>query len=247
MATSAGKAIDAAYLLKQLKAFEAQVIAIKYNIKFQFSTMPTPSADYLGQFAQYVGMTNPNYTEGYFYKCVLDGSGYKWENVYQSSPEYTIKKNATPSSTDYVATYRITKDGVAIGDPIDIPKDFFLSDAQFGVATDIDIAPGGKLEGKGFVKGDTYLELDVNVTGGTSTTVKKIFCNMNGLVDIYTAGNGIDITSNKVSVKVDANGPIVAAAAGVNISLEEGLKVNTDKKVAIDFETTDIDFTTEWK
>lgn len=246
MATSAGKAIDAAYLLKQLKAFEAQIIAVKYNIKFQFSTMPTPSATYLGQFAQYVGVTNSNYTEGYFYKCVLDGSDYKWTSVDQSSPEYTIKKDTTPSSADYVATYHITKDGVAIGDPIDIPKDFFLSDAQFGVATDEDVAPGGKLEGKGFVKGDTYLELDVNVTGGTSTTIKKIFCNMNGLVDIYTAGNGIDITSNKVSVKADPNGPIVAATAGVNISLEEGLKVNTDKKVAIDFETTDIDFDTQW-
>lgn len=245
MAISAGKAIDAAYLLKQLKAFEAQIIAVKYNIKFQFSTMPTPSAEYLGQFAQYVGVTDSNYTEGYFYKCILDGSDYKWESIYQDAPEYTIKKDAIPSSTDYVATYHITKDGVAIGDAIDIPKDFFLSDAQFGIATDEDVAPGGKLEGKGFITGDTYLELDVNVVDGSTATVKKIFCNMNGLVDIYTAGDGIDIVSNKVSVKVDPNGPITTSPTGVNISLEEGLKIDTNK-VAIDFETTNIDFSTEW-
>ena len=118
MATSAGKAIDAAYLLKQLKAFEAQIIAVKYNIKFQFSTMPTPSATYLGQFAQYVGVTNSNYTEGYFYKCVLDGSDYKWTSVDQSSPEYTIKKDTTIKKYKdhyiirYINVLGVTKDFV---------------------------------------------------------------------------------------------------------------------------------------
>lgn len=317
MAVASGKAIDAAYLLTQLKAFESQIIAVKYNIKFQFSTMPAASADYLGQFAQYVGVTTTDYTEGYFYKCVLDGATYKWEGVYQDSPEYTIKKDATPSSSDYVATYHICKDNVAIGDAIDIPKDFFLSDAQFGIATAADVAAGGKLDGKGFVEGDTYLELDVNVTDGTATTVKKVFCKMNGLIDAYKggkgisidkattvvdidlavtpgleftdatsdklavkAGNGIQVTASGVEVKKDAAGPITVGADGVNIALADGLIVDTNKKLAadladgltvnaskkiaidndtslkidttskkigIDFETTNIDFATDWK
>ena len=99
MATPNGKAIDAAYLLNQLKAFESQIIAVKYNIKFQFSSMPAPSTDYLDQYVQYVGITTADYTEGYFYKCVLKDGNYLWESVYQDAPEYTIKKDKTPSST----------------------------------------------------------------------------------------------------------------------------------------------------
>lgn len=316
MAATTGKAIDAAYLLTQLKAFESQIIAVKYNIKFQFSSMPAPSADYLDQYVQYVGVTTADYTEGYFYKCVLKDGNYLWESVYQDAPEYTIKKDKTPSSTDYVATYHICKDDVAIGDSIDIPKDFFLSDAMFGIATAADVAPGGKLDGKKFDEGDTYLELDVNVNDGTSATVKKIFCKMNGLIDAYKGGkgikidksttiidvdladvpglqftgtdldklavkstNGIQVTADGIDVKVDPVGPITSTSTGVNISLANGIIVDTDKKVAlnladgivvdtskkvainndtslkvdtstkkigIDFETANIDFSTDW-
>ena len=45
----------------------------------QYNTMPTPSSTYLGAIYQYIGSTNINYTNGYFYKCVSDGSGgYIW-------------------------------------------------------------------------------------------------------------------------------------------------------------------------
>ena len=54
MATPSGKAIDAAYLLNQLKAYDTKVAAVKYNEKFQVSTMPTAGADYLGKYFQYV-------------------------------------------------------------------------------------------------------------------------------------------------------------------------------------------------
>jgi hypothetical protein len=45
----------------------------------QYDTMPTPSSTYLGAIYQYIGSTNVNYTNGYFYKCISDGSGgYIW-------------------------------------------------------------------------------------------------------------------------------------------------------------------------
>lgn len=300
MAVSTGKAIDAAYLLTQLKAFESQIIETKYNIKFQLSTMPTASIDYLGQCVQYLGITDSTYTNGYFYECLFVDGAYKWVSIYQDAPEYTIKKDAIPSSSDYVATYHIMKDNVAIGDAIDIPKDFFLSDASFGIATAADVAPGGKLDGKGFNEGDTYLELDVNVTDGTTATVKKVFCKMNGLIDAYHGGkgiaidksttiididlaavpgleftdstsdklavkpdNGIQVTANGVGVKIDPAGPITSTATGINVSLADGIVVDSSKKVALNldttlnvdasskklgivFENTNIDFTNDW-
>lgn len=44
----------------------------------QFSAMPTASADYLNRIIQYVGATDTNYTNGSFYKCIAQGSGYIW-------------------------------------------------------------------------------------------------------------------------------------------------------------------------
>ena len=46
--------------------------------------MPTASADELGNIYQFVGTTDANYTNGYFYKCVSDGqqpATYSWSQV----------------------------------------------------------------------------------------------------------------------------------------------------------------------
>ena len=51
----------------------------------QYTTLPTASADNLGQIVQYIGATNASYTNGYFYKCVSDGAvdpTYSWEELY---------------------------------------------------------------------------------------------------------------------------------------------------------------------
>lgn len=49
--------------------------------EIQFSTVPLASADLLGHIIQYVGTTDQNYQNGYFYKCVEDitSGTYKWE------------------------------------------------------------------------------------------------------------------------------------------------------------------------
>lgn len=49
--------------------------------QIQVSALPTASADELGNIYQYVGATDANYTNGYFYKCVSDGQSpatYSW-------------------------------------------------------------------------------------------------------------------------------------------------------------------------
>lgn len=50
----------------------------------KYSSMPTASADYLGQIAQFTGTTDATYTHGYIYECVSDGGNpatYSWTAV----------------------------------------------------------------------------------------------------------------------------------------------------------------------
>lgn len=50
----------------------------------QYSTMPQASEDELGNIYQFIGTTDANYTNGYFYKCVSDGQDpatYSWSQV----------------------------------------------------------------------------------------------------------------------------------------------------------------------
>ena len=50
----------------------------------QVSTMPTAGASEEGKIYQFIGTTDANYTNGYFYKCVSDGGNpatYSWERV----------------------------------------------------------------------------------------------------------------------------------------------------------------------
>lgn len=56
-----------------------------YSQYIQYSTMPTAGADYVGKIVQYIGATDANYTNGYFYKGATDGDPntptYSWEAV----------------------------------------------------------------------------------------------------------------------------------------------------------------------
>jgi hypothetical protein len=60
--------------------------------KMQYSTMPTASADNEGKIYQYVGTTDANYTNGYYYKCVENSGSYSWqlvENINDQTPTFT--------------------------------------------------------------------------------------------------------------------------------------------------------------
>ena len=45
----------------------------------QRNVLPTASVDELGNIYQYIGADTATLTNGYFYQCVADGAGYKWE------------------------------------------------------------------------------------------------------------------------------------------------------------------------
>lgn len=74
----------------------------------QVSTMPTASATEEGKIYQFIGTTDANYTNGYFYKCISDGQNpatYSWEQVnVQPAP------SGLPSQTGNAGKF-LTTDG----------------------------------------------------------------------------------------------------------------------------------------
>lgn len=47
----------------------------------QYEQVPTASSEYEGKIIQFIGTTDSNYTNGYFYKCIDNGGTYEWVNV----------------------------------------------------------------------------------------------------------------------------------------------------------------------
>lgn len=85
----------------------------------QVSPMPTATADNSGAIVQYVGATNANYTNGYFYKCVSDGGitpTYSWEKVDLG--------DGTPHWSGTRAEYEAIKDTLEAGTIVNITDDY---------------------------------------------------------------------------------------------------------------------------
>jgi hypothetical protein len=74
----------------------------------QVSTMPTAAAGELGNIYQFVGTTDANYTNGYFYKCVSDGQNpatYSWTQT-----DVQPQAGGLPSQTGNAGKF-LTTDG----------------------------------------------------------------------------------------------------------------------------------------
>lgn len=118
---------------------------------------------------------------------------------------YTVKKQASAES-GYFATYQLFSVGTgtggadeAVGEKINIPKDYLVKSATIETVTVADEPY------EGAQVGDKYIDFVVN-TYDASATNTHIYLPVNELVDVYTAGNGINInSSNVVSAVVDSN------------------------------------------
>ena len=120
--------------------------------------------------------------------------------------EYTLTK-ATTADTGFLATYQLFKGDTAVGDKINIPKDFLVKSATLETCSTADTPVTG------YVVGDKYIDFVINDKDGTGTGT-HLYLLVSDLVDTYTAGNGIDITNNAIAVEVDssnANGLSVGA------------------------------------
>lgn len=129
-------------------------------------------------------------------------------------PEYSIVKQGTAES-GYLSTYYLTKGGEQVGEKINIPKDFLVNSAYIlEVEEENQPYDGAQV-------GDLYIDFVIN-SKGADDTATHIYLPVNELVDAYTGGNGIEVsTANVISAKIDsvnANG-LGVTAAGFKLDL----------------------------
>ena len=127
-------------------------------------------------------------------------------------PEYSIEKQ-TVADEGFSASYKLKKtvNGEAsyVGDTINIAKDMVLQSASMKTVEENNIPYDGA------VVGDPYIEMIFNDEKSST-----LYIPMTGLVDSYTAGNGIEIVDGRISVKIasESNG-LVAVDGALSIAL----------------------------
>lgn len=111
----------------------------------------------------------------------------------------------------FAASYQLQdKNGNAMGVTIDIPKDMVVSAGEVKTVETTDQPYSGA------VVGDKYIDLTIANSDDT-----HLYIPVKDLVDIYTAGNGIDVSSsNVISAKIDAatESFLTVGADGIKLS-----------------------------
>lgn len=166
----------------------------------------------------------------------------KCDERYTSSGEavtYTITRLGTPTS-GYLASYQLYKNSTAVGDVINIPKDYLVKSGEVKSCTTADSPVSG------YKVGDKYIDFVINTAAGDGNT-SHIYLLVSDLVDTYTGGNGINISNQNVvslnigtanGLSVDSNGLSLATAttsAAGAMSAADKTKLNSCT-VASDFE-----------
>ena len=124
-------------------------------------------------------------------KTETDGKIEAAINALPDQAEYTLTK-AVSADEGFAGTYQLYKDGVAVGDKINIPLDQVLQSATIEEVTINDNPYAGA------VVGDKYIKF---IFQNNNTPQ---YLSVQDLVDVYTAGDYIEISSdNKISVKYD--------------------------------------------
>lgn len=129
-------------------------------------------------------------------------------------PEYSIVKLGT-ATEGYIATYQLQKDGAQVGANIDIPKDYLVKSAEIKTSA-------GDGDPSGLPAGSKYIDFVINTKVGTGEE-SHIYLDVQSLVDVYTAGNGIEISeANVISAKVVAANGLSVDASGITMALASG-------------------------
>lgn len=140
----------------------------------QVDTMPTADSTQLNKIYQYIGVTDINYTNGYFYKCIFDGANYKWQVI--------------PTQDSYTKA--------EIGALSDLP------DPSKTVTQNIDLLQGSMLTLQGSVlniKNDVTnlqgsvlnIQTDVSALQGSMAGIDKT--KLDNLAPIYLIGSGLTL------------------------------------------------------
>ncbi len=143
-------------------------------------------------------------------------------------PEYSIEKQET-AEDGFSASYKLKKtvngEVSYVGDTINIAKDLVLQSATLETVTE-DGVPYAEAK-----VGDPYIKMVFN-----NADASNLYIPVKGLVDTYTAGDGIEIVDNKISVKIADNAHgLVAVDGALTLNLAtrktDGAMSKEDKKI----------------
>jgi len=131
--------------------------------------------------------------------------------------EYTIIKDADPGQ--YASVYHLTKDGVNVGEAINIAKDQLLKSVTVKTCTE-----AGKPLPE-LVVGDKYLDFEFETTSGTTHS----YIAVKSMVKPYTAGTGIEITAEN-AIKFTDEYITEIAALRTDLTTETSNRISEDSK-----------------
>lgn len=135
----------------------------------QLEELPEASEEILGKIYQYIGETDEDFTQGYFYKCVIDESeNYIWENI---QVQQGGGGGDTNSWVGTLAEYNAQKD--------DIPDGTFV-----GITDDPTGGGGGPIDASNVTFDNTGTEME-------STNVQD------AIKELYNSGSGTPVTFYK--------------------------------------------------
>lgn len=107
---------------------------------------------------------------------------------------FEIKKKDVANS-GFASTYQLFANGVAVNGDIDLAKDLRFKSAELKTAS--------TAIGADIAVGDKYFDFAIT-TGIAGDEDTHIYLNAKDLVDIYTDGDGLTLTSNKFSVVINS-------------------------------------------
>lgn len=139
----------------------------------------------------------------------LDGKALSFE--IDALAEYSLAKQATPE-TGFAATYQLTKDGVGVGDKINIPKDLVVESGTVKTCEQDDVPVVG------YKVGDVYIDLIL-----ANADDQHIYIKATDLVDVYTAGAGLTLNDHEFSLNTaDTDVVDTAPTAGSTKLVQSG-------------------------
>ena len=108
--------------------------------------------------------------------------------------QLTLTKEAI-ATDGYFATYKLYNGATAVGDAINIPKDYLVKSASMKTCT----VPGVPETTPALKIGQPYLDFVINTVDSTGTD-SHLYINVASLVATYTEGDGINVVDNVISV-----------------------------------------------
>ena len=121
---------------------------------------------------------------------------------FEDDISYSLSQIDTTSG--FYSSFRLLKDGVPVGDMIDIPKDKTIKSGSIKIVSQEDKQPGGNFyDSTNFSIGDPYLDI---ITGYNDSSIQDqhIYTSLKDLLgdENYTAGQGININNRTISINI---------------------------------------------